>query len=179
MIKRYLTRRVFMSMGLGTASALILAACAPKPEPTMAPVAEPTAVPTAVPPTQRPPIAAPPTTVPTEPRQVTEAAPTDSPPIAAPTSAPTEVPPTAAPDPYAEVPNGGGALLTVDGATVAVYRDDAGEVVVLSPKCPHAGCDVEWNDADKQWVCPCHRSVFEADGTLIKGPARKGLESAG
>ncbi len=71
---------------------------------------------------------------------------------------------------------GQGAVLEIDGTQVAVYKDPNGQIVKLSPLCPHAGCSVQWNAANSTWDCPCHRSVFAPDGTRISGPASEGLK---
>ena len=43
--------------------------------------------------------------------------------------------------------------------------------------CTHGNCDVEW-DLDEQWVvCPCHNSIFDFDGSVLQGPATRGLKS--
>ncbi|MBU9762669.1 FAD-dependent oxidoreductase [Mycobacterium sp. TNTM28] len=49
----------------------------------------------------------------------------------------------------------------------------------VSPVCPHLGGIVAWNDADKAWECPLHGSRFAPDGTLLEGPATRGLTPAG
>jgi nitrite reductase/ring-hydroxylating ferredoxin subunit len=72
--------------------------------------------------------------------------------------------------------NGEGAILDLDGETVAVYKDANGSVIKLSPICPHAGCEVAWNATGKTWDCPCHASVFGPDGARISGPAPGDLE---
>ena len=72
---------------------------------------------------------------------------------------------------------GQGAILELDGKQVAVYKDEAGKIVKLSPICTHKGCTVGWNDAEKTWDCPCHGSRFEADGTRLSGPAPSDLET--
>jgi glycine/D-amino acid oxidase-like deaminating enzyme/nitrite reductase/ring-hydroxylating ferredoxin subunit len=69
-----------------------------------------------------------------------------------------------------------GDVLKVDGKKRAVYRDEHGNQFVLSPVCPHMGCIVAWNDAEKTWDCPCHGSRFTATGDLIAGPAESNLE---
>jgi Rieske Fe-S protein len=74
---------------------------------------------------------------------------------------------------------GQGAVLEIDGSQVAVYKDESGKVTQLSPVCPHAGCTVQWNAADKTWDCPCHGSRFQTDGAFMSGPAGKGLEEVG
>lgn len=48
---------------------------------------------------------------------------------------------------------------------------------VLSSICPHLGCEVSWNDTRGQFVCPCHNSVFAADGSLVSGPAPRGMDT--
>ena len=40
-------------------------------------------------------------------------------------------------------------------------------------RCPHLGCTLKWNSAEKSWDCPCHGSRFEEDGKLIDNPAMK------
>jgi glycine/D-amino acid oxidase-like deaminating enzyme len=48
----------------------------------------------------------------------------------------------------------------------------------LSPVCPHLGGIVAWNDASKSWECPLHGSRFAPDGTLLEGPATRGLTAS-
>ena len=57
----------------------------------------------------------------------------------------------------------------------AVFCDAAGKLHEFSRKCPHAGCMVEWNEAEKTWDCPCHGSRVAATGKLLRGPAERGL----
>lgn len=56
------------------------------------------------------------------------------------------------------------------------YKDESGEVHAVSVKCPHLGCQLEWNPDEKTWDCPCHGSRFTANGELISGPAQEDLE---
>lgn len=37
--------------------------------------------------------------------------------------------------------------------------------------CPHAGCPLNYNSNEKQFVCPCHNSRFNLQGNCIQGPA--------
>ena len=39
--------------------------------------------------------------------------------------------------------------------------------------CPHLGCVVELRK--NEFICPCHNSKFDLQGTLKKGPAATGL----
>lgn len=45
----------------------------------------------------------------------------------------------------------------------------------VSAVCPHLGGVLRWNDAEKSWDCPLHGSRFDADGTLLEGPATHDL----
>ncbi len=66
---------------------------------------------------------------------------------------------------------GEGGVITQGDEKIAVWRDDAGELHAVSAACTHMGCTVTWNNADRTWDCPCHGSVFQADGEVIHGPA--------
>ncbi len=39
------------------------------------------------------------------------------------------------------------------------------------PRCPHLGCALRWNRAERSWDCPCHGSRFSEDGSVLNGPA--------
>jgi glycine/D-amino acid oxidase-like deaminating enzyme/nitrite reductase/ring-hydroxylating ferredoxin subunit len=65
---------------------------------------------------------------------------------------------------------GDGAILRVEGRRRAVYRDEAGELHVLSPVCQHLRCVVAWNPAERSWDCPCHGSRYTGEGRVIQGP---------
>ena len=64
----------------------------------------------------------------------------------------------------ANLPPGEGAVLTLRGERLAVYRSPAGELQALSAVCTHLGCLVNWNSAEKSWDCPCHGSRFDPLG---------------
>jgi Rieske Fe-S protein len=76
----------------------------------------------------------------------------------------------------AEVRPGEGKLIRRGGETLAVYRDESGAVRACSAVCPHLGCLVQWNNAERTWDCPCHGSRFATNGDVINGPAVKALE---
>ncbi len=44
-------------------------------------------------------------------------------------------------------------------------------LTVSKRRCPHMGCALKWNAAERSWDCPCHGSRFEENGTLIDNPA--------
>lgn len=44
------------------------------------------------------------------------------------------------------------------------------------PRCPHLGCALHWNAAERSWDCPCHGSRFDAEGNLLNNPATDDLK---
>jgi Rieske Fe-S protein len=68
-----------------------------------------------------------------------------------------------------------GAVIRRGVSKIAVYRDATGELHERSAACPHLGCIVAWNAAEKTWDCPCHGSRFDKFGEVINGPANTGL----
>jgi len=76
-----------------------------------------------------------------------------------------------------EIPRGEGAVLRRGLKKIAVYRDGRGTEHELSAVCPHLGCIVHWNGAEKSWDCPCHGSRFDPLGRVISGPANTPLGS--
>jgi nucleotide-binding universal stress UspA family protein/nitrite reductase/ring-hydroxylating ferredoxin subunit len=73
---------------------------------------------------------------------------------------------------------GHGGIVDVDGRKLAVFKAEDGAIIVMSPRCQHMGCNVDWNDGDRTWDCPCHGSRYAFDGRVIQGPAQKDLDPA-
>jgi glycine/D-amino acid oxidase-like deaminating enzyme/nitrite reductase/ring-hydroxylating ferredoxin subunit len=71
---------------------------------------------------------------------------------------------------------GQGATMQNGWIKQAVYRDEKGEYHRRSAVCPHLGCIVSWNSAEKSWDCPCHGSRFDPYGVVINGPANRNLD---
>ncbi len=44
-------------------------------------------------------------------------------------------------------------------------------------RCPHLGCELEWNEEEQSWDCPCHGSRFSGDGELLDNPAQVDLQN--
>lgn len=50
-------------------------------------------------------------------------------------------------------------------------RTGVREFVAFSPICTHLGCPVNWLQKAELFLCPCHGSVYNADGSVAGGPA--------
>jgi Rieske Fe-S protein len=74
-----------------------------------------------------------------------------------------------------ELAPGSGGVVRVSGERAAAYRDPDGLVHAVSPVCTHLGCQVEFNNAEQSWDCPCHGSRFDLDGEVLHGPAVEDL----
>jgi nitrite reductase/ring-hydroxylating ferredoxin subunit len=66
---------------------------------------------------------------------------------------------------------GEGGVIKLGKGNIAVRKGANGSLHALSASCTHMGCTVTWNNADQTWDCPCHGSIFSADGKVIHGPA--------
>ena len=65
--------------------------------------------------------------------------------------------------------------MEIDGEKFGVYQDKSGEIHAVTARCPHLGCQLEWNPDTLSWECPCHGSRFDLDGRLLDGPAQEDL----
>jgi glycine/D-amino acid oxidase-like deaminating enzyme/nitrite reductase/ring-hydroxylating ferredoxin subunit len=75
------------------------------------------------------------------------------------------------------LPRGSGGVFRVLGRKAAVYKDHAGELHAVDATCPHLGCQVEFNEAETTWDCPCHGSRFDIAGRVLNGPAVEELHA--
>lgn len=67
-------------------------------------------------------------------------------------------------------------VTTIDLKRIGVYKDAEGDLHAVDTTCTHLGCEVNWNNAERSWDCPCHGSRFDYDGNVLQGPAVKPLE---
>ena len=70
-----------------------------------------------------------------------------------------------------DIEPGGGAVMNLGQGKIAVWKEDDGTPHAVSASCTHKGCIVTWNNADRTWDCPCHGSIYSAEGSVIHGPA--------
>ena len=57
---------------------------------------------------------------------------------------------------------------------VWVKRDTLG-VMAMVATCTHLGCEVNYHADKKQWICPCHASIYDEEGRNVSGPAPHAL----
>ncbi|MFW6218863.1 MAG: FAD-dependent oxidoreductase [Bacteroidota bacterium] len=74
-----------------------------------------------------------------------------------------------------ELNSGEAKVVKIKNKKHAAYRSEEGKLSIVSAICPHMGCVVQWNSAEKSWDCPCHGSRFSLDGEVLEGPAIKDL----
>ncbi|WP_240468643.1 FAD-dependent oxidoreductase [Gracilibacillus sp. YIM 98692] len=63
-----------------------------------------------------------------------------------------------------------------NGQNIGIYKDENDELHAVDTTCTHLGCELNWNDTEKSWDCPCHGSRFTYKGRVIEGPAIKDLD---
>jgi len=57
-----------------------------------------------------------------------------------------------------------------------LIRTEDGGFLALSLICSHLGCSVLWDNAKKEFLCPCHSSAFDKLGIVINSPAPRPLD---
>ena len=62
------------------------------------------------------------------------------------------------------------------GAVYLIRRLE--EIQAFQVTCPHAGCFVDYDPDNQQFLCPCHESSFNLDGSIKnpQSPAPRGLD---
>ena len=51
-----------------------------------------------------------------------------------------------------------------------------GGLLALWQRCTHLGCAVPWVEAEDQFHCPCHGSLFDQVGVVKGGPAPRPMD---
>lgn len=54
---------------------------------------------------------------------------------------------------------------------INAFESAVGLLTPTSPRCPHLGCALKYNQAEHSWDCPCHGSRFDESGQLIDNPS--------
>ncbi len=69
-----------------------------------------------------------------------------------------------------------GGIIKYHGKRIAAYRDPKGKLFLSDSTCTHLGCELEFNNAERSFDCPCHGSRFNYDGKVIEGVANTDLK---
>ncbi|MEJ7837808.1 MAG: Rieske 2Fe-2S domain-containing protein [Thermomicrobiales bacterium] len=73
------------------------------------------------------------------------------------------------------VPEVGGAPYRFQEGKFYVVQTEDG-VEALYWKCVHLGCTVPYIENRQEFICPCHGSVYDYNGSRISGPAARALD---
>lgn len=65
---------------------------------------------------------------------------------------------------------------TANSYGVFVLRKSGDEVMVLSNRCTHLSCRVNWNEPQQAYICPCHDAAFGLEGEVLGGPPPRPLD---
>lgn len=76
-----------------------------------------------------------------------------------------------------KIKEGCGGIIEFDGKKLGVYKTPEGKLYTIDTKCPHLGCQLEWNPDDLAWECPCHGSRFNYKGELENSPATQNAKT--
>lgn len=68
-----------------------------------------------------------------------------------------------------------GTVMPFHSGRFYLVRLDDGGLMAISMVCTHLGCTVNWDSTEKTFKCPCHSSVFDSLGNVIKSPAGRAL----
>ncbi|PAD77299.1 FAD-dependent oxidoreductase [Paenibacillus campinasensis] len=71
---------------------------------------------------------------------------------------------------------GEAAIVRHNGQRAGAFKDEAGNLHMVDTTCTHMGCEVEWNEGERSWDCPCHGSRYTFDGEVLEGPAIEPLK---
>jgi cytochrome b6-f complex iron-sulfur subunit len=74
---------------------------------------------------------------------------------------------------YSALNTAGGSVIVQD----IIIANSGGNFLALSSVCTHQGCTVGFNPTANNFPCPCHGSLFSANGSVINGPASSPLKS--
>lgn len=65
-------------------------------------------------------------------------------------------------------------IVNRDGKFWLINNEDG--LMAMYWKCVHLGCTVPWIEAEAQFHCPCHGSLYDRNGVVTGGPAPRPLD---
>lgn len=78
--------------------------------------------------------------------------------------------------PLSEIPLGGTYHFQYGGTPGILFWEEDGNFKAFSLVCSHLACTVVWNREKKEFSCPCHDGLFDAEGNVLSGPPPSPLE---
>ena len=76
------------------------------------------------------------------------------------------------------IPVNGSVARVIDDEDWIIVRRDEEHLHALTATCTHSGvCLVEWDGKRRQLVCPCHRGIYDLQGSVVSGPPPRPLAS--
>lgn len=78
--------------------------------------------------------------------------------------------------PLSQIPVGGSYPFQYGNSAAVLIQEEEGSFRALSLVCTHLACTVFWNPEKKEFYCPCHDGLFDAEGRVLSGPPPSPLE---
>ena len=72
------------------------------------------------------------------------------------------------------IPAADGASIDKDNDVIVARA--AGKVYAFALSCPHQNTALRWNDDEKLFTCPKHKSHYRADGSFIDGRSTRDMD---
>ena len=72
--------------------------------------------------------------------------------------------------------NGWERTSTSHGGYVLRKSEAPDDLLILNSRCTHLGCTVNWDNADRVYLCPCHDAKFSEKGLVLDGPPPRPLD---
>jgi Rieske Fe-S protein len=54
--------------------------------------------------------------------------------------------------------------------------EDPNDILILSSRCTHLACTVNWHEEANAYICPCHDAKFSKEGQVLGGPPPRPLD---
>jgi cytochrome b6-f complex iron-sulfur subunit len=74
------------------------------------------------------------------------------------------------------LPPPGGEPINFPKGMFWLSRTEGNRIVAPYKVCAHLGCLYNWSQSAGIFMCPCHDTHYQLDGTVIKGPATRSVD---
>jgi menaquinol-cytochrome c reductase iron-sulfur subunit len=72
--------------------------------------------------------------------------------------------------------NGWEKTATSHSGFILRRSEDPKDILILSSRCTHLACSVNWMDDAQVYLCPCHDAKFDKEGAVLDGPPPRPLD---